>query len=251
MLKKITYDLEILKIAVFTKSSEKGTYEIDCFETLLQELSESLCEIQMNWFDVDSIEDRENLHELCDYQGIVLLGREGKTGLEGMIQVAQFARENQIPFMAFNQGMQMAVVEIARNLVGLTDAYTDEFDSDSSDIFYSAHFASEEVISRIGEFPMIVQEKSPLAEIIDNQEIILHHQHQVEMNLIFQGPLLEAGLLIEGTSPNGVYIEAVSFKNHPFYHAFIAEPFWLQDSFDGISVYQAFLTSILSNKNKQ
>lgn len=201
----------------------------------------------------ENLKTAADIAAIARYDGAILWGAAGEKILKQMRAIAQVIRPADIPLLAFAQGMQAVVLEIAENIANIQNAGSDQYDQNCSDIFYSAHLtekmkgqiksnipADADDMKRFGQYPMLIQKNTKLAEIFKVQEINLLHDHQTELNLIWQGPLLDVGLIFSGTSPDGVYIEAVELKEHPFYIALSAEPFAENDNFQIKPLYNAF-----------
>lgn len=168
---------------------------------------------------------KENVKDLLgDYDGIIVPGGFGGRGVEGKIETVKFARENNIPFLGICLGMQMAVIEVARDLLGLKDANSTEFDKDCKNPVIHIMEEQKKVVNkggtmRLGNYPCITKGKSLARKLYGKEEIIERHRHRYEYNNEYKERLEEAGLICSGTSPDGKLVEMVEMPNHPFFIA--------------------------------
>ena len=176
---------------------------------------------------VDSEEIRkDNVEEkLKGYDGIVVPGGFGNRGIEGMITAIEYVRENKIPFLGICLGMQMAVVEVARHMLGIENANSEEFDEETPD--QVIHIMDEQKgidnkggTMRLGAYPCILKEGTKARELYHGQEKISErHRHRYEYNNLYKERLEKVGLICSGTSPDGKLVEMVELNNHPFFVA--------------------------------
>ena len=155
-------------------------------------------------------------------QGIIVPGGFGNRGIEGKIQTIKYARENNIPFLGICLGMQMAVVEFARNVLGLKDANSSEFNETTSNPVI--HIMEEQIgidkkggTMRLGTYPCII--KDGTKQLYGAEKISERHRHRYEYNNEYKEKLENAGLICSGTSPDGKLVEIVEYKNHPYFIA--------------------------------
>ncbi|HHV41840.1 MAG TPA: CTP synthase [Clostridiaceae bacterium] len=185
--------------------------------------------------DLEGLSKAEVADRFKDSDAILVPGGFGPRGMEGMIAAAAAARDNNIPYLGLGLGMQMAVVEYARNVTGIRDAHTDECEAPCSDIFYYAGLTDEMIQNlsaipyseqpmRIGAYPMRLQEGSRLASIYKSLETSERHHHRRELNPAFQAELSASGMLFSGTSPDGLLVEAFELPGHPCYMGIISHP---------------------------
>ncbi len=188
-------------------------------------------DVQIRWVDSEKIENNGAKKYLIDCDGILVAGGFGKRGIEGKIQAIQYARENKIPFLGICLGMQLAIIEFARNVLGLKDATSIEFDSNAKNpiIFLIDEFidtsGSRQVRTstspmggtmRLGEYECNTKEGSKLREAYGGASTIFErHRHRYEANPKYRKALEEKGMIITGES-NGL-IEAVEVADHPWF----------------------------------
>lgn len=263
---QIQYMTKKIKIALVGKYVEMQDAYLSCVEAILHASIKHGSDSEIIWIDSDTLEDKtqEELDIIfAEADAILIPGGFGPRGMEGMIVAAKYARENRIPFLGLGLGMQMSVVEIARNVAGIKDAHSDECERDCSDIFYYADLTEEkkenlenipltEQPMRLGAYPMSIQADTRLAKIYKRTDASERHHHRREFNPAWQGPLLQAGLVFSGTSPDGKLIEAVEYPEHPFYIGMISHPEFKSRPVRPHPIFAAFIeAAMLYNKNKK
>ncbi len=179
-------------------------------------------EIDIDWIDAEEVTP-DNVSELLkDADGILVPGGFGQRGIDGKIEAIRYARENKIPFLGICLGMQLAVVEFARNVAGLEGAHSSELDPDTPypviDIMPEQKEISDKGgTMRLGAYPCVLKEGTLSKAAYGADEISERHRHRFEMNNAYRDKLKEAGLVIAGTSPNNKLVEIVEIKDHPWF----------------------------------
>lgn len=170
-------------------------------------------------------------------QGIIVPGGFGNRGVEGKIETIRYARENKIPFLGICLGMQMAVVEFARNVLGLKDANSAEFNEKTTNPVI--HIMDDQIgidkkggTMRLGAYPCILKEGTLAKELYGKEQISERHRHRYEYNNEYKERLEKAGLICSGTSPDGKLVEIVEYKEHPYFIAGQFHPELKQDLID-------------------
>lgn len=180
--------------------------------------------VEVGFIDSETITG-ENVKEILgEYDGIVVPGGFGSRGIQGKLTAIQFARENRIPFLGICLGMQMAVVEFTRNVLGIEDCNSAEFDINTKNPVIHIMETQKGVTSkggtmRLGAYPCAIQKDTLAYEIYAQEMISERHRHRFEYNNDFKERLEQAGLLASGTSPDGSLVEIVEYQNHPFFIA--------------------------------
>ena len=170
----------------------------------------------------------ENLdvEKLKGYSGILVPGGFGNRGIEGKLAAIKFARENKIPFLGICLGMQLTVVEYARNILGYTDANSTEFDENTK--YPVIHIMEDQKYiekmggtMRLGAYPCTLGEGTLARELYGTKDISERHRHRYEYNNLYREELEKAGLKVSGTSPDNTLVEIVELPKdmHPFYIA--------------------------------
>ncbi|MBR5922408.1 MAG: CTP synthase, partial [Clostridia bacterium] len=178
--------------------------------------------IKIHWIDSEEI-TRDNVAEtLSGLQGIIVPGGFGQRGIEGMILAAQYARENNIPYFGICLGMQIAVIEYARNVAGIKDANSGEFDEQCKNKVIDFMPGQNDDIDkggtlRLGAYPCIITPGTTMEKCYGKREISERHRHRYEFNNDYKDKLVNAGLKIGGMSPDGMLVETVELTGKPFY----------------------------------
>ena len=178
--------------------------------------------VNISWIDSESITP-ENVGEvLAGLDGIIVPGGFGNRGIEGMITTARYARENRIPYFGICLGMQIAVIEFARNVLGYKDANSGEFDEmcehkviefvpgQSNDIDKGGTL-------RLGAYPCIIREGTTMERCYGSREISERHRHRYEFNNDYRDDFTGAGLTLSGMSPDGKLVETVEITDRDFH----------------------------------
>ena len=183
-------------------------------------------ETEIKLIDAEKITKDTADEMLKEFQGIIVPGGFGNRGIEGKIETIKYARENKIPFLGICLGMQMAVVEYARDVLGLKDANSQEFDEKSKNQVIHIMENQKSVnkkggTMRLGSYPCIIKEGTLAEKVYGTREIAERHRHRFEYNNDYKERLEKAGLICSGTSPDGELVEIVelSQKEHPFFIA--------------------------------
>ena len=161
---------------------------------------------------------------LSGLDGILVPGGFGSRGVEGKVQAIRFARENDIPYFGICLGMQCAVIEFARNVLGLQDAHSSEFVADTPNPVICMLEEQKKITfkggtMRLGSQPCTLQPDSTVAECYQVTEIDERHRHRYEFNPEFRNPFAAAGMLASGTSPDGNLVEIMEVPDHPWFVA--------------------------------
>lgn len=191
------------------------------------------CRVNLIFVDSEKIEENNCKQIFADVDGILVPGGFGSRGIEGKIYAAQYARESRVPFFGICLGMQIAVVEFARNVAGMAGAHSQEFDEntpypviylmiewydDKTGTVQRRDIASDKGgTMRLGAYPCIMKKETFAYQAYVVSEISERHRHRYEFNNAFKDRLEEKGLVISGTSPNGELVEIIEIKNHPWF----------------------------------
>jgi CTP synthase len=161
---------------------------------------------------------------LAGFDGLIVPGGFGERGVEGKVEAIRFARERGLPFLGICLGMQCAVIDVARNLAGLADAHSTEFDRDTPHPVICLMEEQQGVVHkggtmRLGAQPCVLAAGSRSAAAYGSEQISERHRHRYEFNPRYRERLEEAGLVIAGTSPDGTLVEIVELADHPWFVA--------------------------------
>jgi len=178
--------------------------------------------VKLKFIDAEELERDDKLSPLQDVDGILVPGGFGERGTEGKIRAIRFAREKKIPFYGICLGMQLAVVEFARNICGLEKANSLEFDTNTPDPVISLMEEQKAVYNkgatmRLGAYPCTLEKDSRSYEAYGEKEISERHRHRYEFNNQYTELFTQHGLKIVGTSPKAGLVEMVELTNHPWF----------------------------------
>ena len=178
--------------------------------------------VRIKWVDSESVTPETAEGIFADVDGILVPGGFGTRGVEGKILAARYARERGVPYLGLCLGMQAAVIEYARGVLGWADANSGEFDPASAHKVIDFMPGQSEDIAkggtlRLGAWPCVIEPGTKLAGCYGATRISERHRHRYELNNEFRRALTEAGLIVSGASPDGRLAEAVEIEGHPFY----------------------------------
>ena len=215
-----------VKISIVGKYIKLEDSYISVIESIKHAGFENNVETEIELIDCETITKDTVQEKLSGFDGIIVPGGFGNRGIEGKITTIKYARENQIPFLGICLGMQMAVVEYARDILGLKDANSAEFDEKSKNQVIHIMEEQKEIdkkggTMRLGAYPCIIKEGTLAQEVYGKTEISERHRHRFEYNNDYKERLEKAGLICSGTSPDGKLVEIVelSKKEHPYFIA--------------------------------
>ena len=178
--------------------------------------------VKIHWIDSETI-TKDNIDDILGgLHGIIVPGGFGNRGIEGMILAAKYARENRIPYFGICLGMQIAVVEFARNVLGLLDAHSGEFDEQCEHKVIDFMPGQNEEIDkggtlRLGSYPCCVKDGTKVKQCYGVELIHERHRHRYEFNNRYREELTGAGLVVSGTSPDERLVEMIELHEHPFF----------------------------------
>ncbi|PYX18853.1 MAG: CTP synthetase [Acidobacteria bacterium] len=180
--------------------------------------------LNLNWIEAEGLETGGSTYEeqLRDYDGILVPGGFGKRGIEGMLIAIRYARENNVPFFGICLGMQTACVEFARNVCGLADANSSEFDPATPHrvIYKLRELRGVEELGgtmRLGAWTCKIEPGTLAHRIYGQLEISERHRHRYEFNREYESTLTAGGLRISGSTPDGTYVEMIELPDHPHF----------------------------------
>ncbi len=179
-------------------------------------------DIDIDWIDAETVTEENADALLRGADGILVPGGFGDRGIEGKIQAVRYARENKIPFLGICLGMQLAVVEYARNVAGLPGAHSSELSPDTPYPVIDLMPEQKDVdkmggTMRLGAFPCVIAEGTNSYAAYGTAEISERHRHRYEFNNAYRDKLTASGLTLAGQSPDGRLIEIVEIKEHPWF----------------------------------
>ncbi len=222
MVEKIKNRSKTVNIALVGKYVKLHDAYLSVAEALSHAGYEYGTKINIDWVDSETITKNNVSSILKDADGIIVPGGFGVRGIEGMITSVKYARENNIPFFGICLGMQIAVIEYARNILGYKDANSGEFDEDSAHkVIDFMPGQSDEIDKggtlRLGAYPCIIKPDTTMARCYNKTEISERHRHRYEFNNDYKDEFVNNGLTIGGISPDGKLVETIEITDRPFY----------------------------------
>lgn len=178
--------------------------------------------VQIKWIDSETVNDKNAAETLAGCAGILVPGGFGNRGIEGMIATARYARTSNVPYLGICLGMQIAVIEFARSVLGLADANSGEFDENSNHKVIDFMPDQNSEINkggtmRLGAYPCKIAAGTKMAECYKAEEIKERHRHRYEFNNDYRDEMTAKGLVISGTSPDNHIVETVEIPENDFY----------------------------------
>ncbi|AEC02982.1 CTP synthase [Parasphaerochaeta coccoides] len=225
MLKQIEASVTPVRISLVGKYTQLHDAYLSVMESLKHAGWENQSRVSISWIDSECVTPDSVDDLLAGSDGILIPGGFGDRGIEGMIVAARYARENKIPYFGICLGMQIAVIEYARDVMGLVDANSSEFAPNG---LHSVIDLMPDQMGnipkggtmRLGEYPCAIVPETIMNRAYRGEaEIKERHRHRYEFNNVFREQLVKAGLTISGHSPDGHLVEAVELPEHvhPFY----------------------------------
>ena len=215
---------KVIHIAIVGKYVKLEDSYISVMESLYHAGFANHVKVKVHLIDSETITSENVAKKLKDIDGVVVPGGFGNRGIEGNIETIKYVRENKIPFLGICLGMQMAVVEFARNVLGLKDADSAELDENTKNPIIHIMEEQKDIdkkggTMRLGAYPCVIKEGTLASKIYGEKEISERHRHRYEYNNEYRERLEEAGLKISGTSPDGLLVEMVEIQDHPYFIA--------------------------------
>ncbi len=206
----------------------------DSYKSLIEALThgglENNVKVEIHWMDAEKIETNQLVKELSSVDGILIPGGFGYRGVEGKIEAIKYARENDIPFFGICLGMQLSVIEIARNVIGLNDSNSTEFKLTKNPVVsLLTEWNNEKKIEkrnqdsdkggtmRLGLYKAILHPNSKISEIYNATEISERHRHRYEVDLTYTNGFKDKGFEFSGMSPDNVLPEVLESKKHKWF----------------------------------
>ncbi|NQZ53133.1 MAG: CTP synthase [Piscirickettsiaceae bacterium] len=234
-------------------------------ESLIHAGINTRTKVNVHYIDSEIIE-KQGPASIADMDAILVPGGFGERGVEGMIQTAQYARENNIPYLGICLGMQVAVIDYARNKAGLENAYSTEFDSDTphpviglitewqkEDGSIEQRDSNSDLggTMRLGSYVCLLAEGSLAAKIYGESEVTERHRHRYEFNNNYKQVLEDAGLRFSGMSKDQNLVEMIEIPGHPWFVALQSHPEFRSTPRHGHPLFEGFINAANKNKAKK
>ena len=224
LVERVKAATEPVRIALVGKYNQLADAYLSVIEALNHAGSHHGGHVEVVWVDSERLTDGEVERELATCDGILVPGGFGVRGIEGKIQAARYARENDVPYLGICLGMQIAVAEFARNVAGMEGANSTEFDPETPYPVIDLLPEQKEVrdmggTMRLGADPVKLHDDTRAREIYGEAVIYERHRHRYEVNNHLRKRLEQAGLVFSGTSPDDRLVEVIELPDHPFFVA--------------------------------
>ena len=212
--------------------------------------------VHIKWIDSETVTP-ENVEELLgDCNGVLVPGGFGSRGIEGKILAIQYARTHGVPFLGLCLGMQLTIVEYARNVIGYTDAHSVELDPNTTHpvIALMPDQNGVEDIGgtlRLGAYPCVLDKDSRAYQLYGQENISERHRHRYEVNNDYRAVLAENGLRLSGLSPDGRIVEMCELTEHPFFVATQGHPELKSRPNRPHPLFKGFVEAALENKHRK
>lgn len=235
----------------------------DAYKSLMEALYHggiaNKVKVKFQWIESEVFEKEDPAPYLQKVHGILVPGGFGERGTEGKIRAARFAREKKVPYFGICLGMQMAVLEAARNLAGIEDATSSEFDKGGTNIVglmtewvkgnqLEKRSASGDLggTMRLGAYTASLKEGTRISDIYNSQSISERHRHRYEVDVNYVEKLEECGLIFSGLSPDGILPETIEYEDHPWFIGVQYHPELKSRPLDPHPLFASFIEAALA-----
>jgi CTP synthase len=225
-------------------------------EALLHGATASNLKLNLRWIEAEEVANGKLETELSAVDGILVPGGFGIRGVGGMIEAIRFARDRKVPFFGICLGLQCTVIECARNLCGLREADSTEFNETTPDrvIYKLRDLLGVDAMGgtmRLGAYPTVLSAGSSAWKAYGTDEIRERHRHRYEVNQDYRRQLETAGLRITGRSPDGRFIEVVEYADHPWFVAVQYHPEFKSRPLEAHPLFREFLAASYKNRRSR
>ena len=212
--------------------------------------------VHIKWIDSETVTP-ENADELfSDVDGILVPGGFGDRGIDGKIEAIRYARTHGLPFLGLCLGMQLSIVEFARDVVGLKDAHSVELDPQTTNPVI--HIMPDQIgiediggTLRLGSYPCVLNKESKAYQLYGSENIEERHRHRYEVNNDYRDQLEKAGMMLSGLSPDGRIVEMVEIPEHPWFIATQAHPELKSRPNRPHPLFRGFVEAALAHKDER
>lgn len=229
MVQAVKYPEKEVTVALVGKYTALHDAYISVVEALKHGALAHNAKITIKWVNSEEVTWEKAEQMLGDVAGILVPGGFGDRGIEGKICAIRYAREHKIPFLGLCLGMQMAIVEFSRNVLGFNDAHSAELDPGTTHpvVHLMADQDGIEEIGgtlRLGAYPCVLDKNSKACEAYGQEVVEERHRHRYEVNNYYREDLIKGGMLLSGLSPDGRIVEMIELPDHPWFVATQAHP---------------------------
>lgn len=211
-------------------------------------------DVDIKWVDSEKVTAENAAETFSDVDGIIVPGGFGVRGTEGMIEAIRYARENKLPYLGLCLGMQLAIVEFARNAVGFTDANSSELDPETHHPVIAIMPDKDGIEDiggtlRLGSYPCVLTEGTKAYAAYGTADIKERHRHRYEVNNYFRDDLTKHGMILSGLSPDGHIVEMIELADHPWFVATQAHPEFKSRPNRPHPLFKGFIGAALDHKD--
>ncbi len=223
MVRRVVDPSDRVKIAVIGKYTELIDSYKSVQEALIHGGIANDVGVDISWLASDLFTGREKTRELlADFHGVLVPGGFGVRGVEGMLEAIRYARESGLPFFGICLGMQTAIIEFARNVIGLDDSHSSEFAPECGNAVISLMESQQHVTDmggtmRLGAYPCKLGPGTRAAELYGVPQVSERHRHRYEVSNSYRDSFVEHGLTLSGLSPDGSLVEIIELQTHPWF----------------------------------
>ena len=213
-----------VKIAIVGKYTNLSDCYLSVVESLRHAAANTNCNIEIKWVNSEDLRSDTVASQLNDVDGVLIPGGFGERGIKGKVQAARYAREHRIPYLGLCLGMQVAVIDFAQHVCGLTDAMSVEFDPNTPNPVIHLMDEQEGVVNkggtmRLGQYPCEVKEHTRLHDLYKEPLIYERHRHRYEFNNEYKSVMESHGLVFSGICPDNQLVEVIENPDHPYFMA--------------------------------
>jgi CTP synthase len=212
-----------VKIAIVGKYVEMLDAYKSISEAFIHAGAENDVKVETDFISSEKFDDKNAYDLIKDYDGVLVPGGFGERGVEGKISAIKAARENGIPFFGICLGLQLAVIEFARNVAGMPKAHSSEFARTRYAVIDlmpgQRNIKTKGATMRLGAYPCELKKGTNAYKAYKRQTVYERHRHRYEVNNKFREKLVDAGMVISGTSPDGELVEMIELEDHPWFVA--------------------------------
>ncbi len=256
LINRIRKDNPVVKIGIVGKYFETGEFSLmDSYISVIEAVKHACWannkRPEIQWLSAQKFEigNKEEFKKLKKFDGIIVPGGFGKRGIEGKIKVIEYLRKNKIPFLGLCLGMQLATIEFARNVCGLKNATSAEFDPKAKDLVINLMKEQIELMKnknygatmRLGSWGCEIKPKTISARTYKQKMISERHRHRYELNNDYRKLLEKKGLVMSGVNPEKDLVEIIELKNHPFFVATQFHPEFKSRPLDPHPLFKEFI----------
>ena len=251
---KLEYPKKEVEIGLIGKYVElKDAYK-SIVESFIHAGAENECQVKLKWIHSESLSRHEMSEQIKGLNGVLVAPGFGNRGFEGKLEAVRYAREEGIPFLGICLGMQAAVIEYARNVLGLVGAHSTEMDASAKHPVIDLMEDQKEISDkggtmRLGAYDCVLKEGSKAAEVYKRKEINERHRHRYEYNNVYKDQLTEAGLIASGMNPETGLVEIVELERHPWFLGVQFHPEYRSTVVNPHPLFVGFVKAALMHKS--